>query len=149
LISSATLSAASGCRTRIGIVDERLKADEHEPDLCLIVRAVVADSATGLAPKRNEAVKAAGNLAADERSAMYRLLEQDVAARPSERLQEEILKSAETPEDVERILKEQALVSTSSCATILAFSGGSVVVLQHSTHPRTTTDRTAAVSRRS
>jgi hypothetical protein len=49
-----------------------------------IVRAVIADFATGLAPKRNQAVKAAGNLAADEQSAMYRLLEQDVAARPSE-----------------------------------------------------------------
>lgn len=49
-----------------------------------IVRAVIADFATGLAPKRNQAVKVAGSLAADERSAMYRLLEQDVAARPSD-----------------------------------------------------------------
>ncbi|HEX5370296.1 MAG TPA: P-loop NTPase fold protein [Dehalococcoidia bacterium] len=49
-----------------------------------IVRAVIADFATGVAPKRHQAVKAAANLAADERSAMYRLLEQDIAARPSD-----------------------------------------------------------------
>ena len=49
-----------------------------------IVRTVMADFATGLTPKRNAAVATAQTLDADERAAMYKLLEQEVAARPSD-----------------------------------------------------------------
>jgi hypothetical protein len=49
-----------------------------------IVRAVIADFATGLVPKRNTAVASAKRLTAEERAAMYKLLEQEIAARPSD-----------------------------------------------------------------
>ena len=49
-----------------------------------IVRAVIADFASGFAPKRHQAVATAKKLSADERVAMYKLLEQEIGVRPSE-----------------------------------------------------------------
>ena len=48
-----------------------------------VVRTVIADFTNGQTPGRNRAVATAATLGSEERAAMYRLLEQEIAARPS------------------------------------------------------------------
>ena len=99
-----------------------------------IVRAVVGDFATGLEPKRNQAVAAARQLGADERAAMYKLLEQDIAARPSETKSYEPLRAL-TEADVEGAAATFARVLTTYPASEMPGAVGMWVVNLHKNKP--------------
>lgn len=99
-----------------------------------IVRAVIGDFATGLAPKRNQAVATAKRLGADERAAMYKLLEQEIAARPSEPKSYEPLRAL-TEADVDGAAATLARVLTSYPASEMPGSVGMWIVTLHQSKP--------------
>ncbi|HEY7291686.1 MAG TPA: P-loop NTPase fold protein [Vicinamibacterales bacterium] len=99
-----------------------------------IVRAVIGDFATGLVPKRNHAVATAKKLGADERAAMYKLLEQEIAARPSEPKSFEPLRAL-TEADVEGAAATLARVLTNYPASEMPGSVGMWIVTLHQNKP--------------
>ncbi|HEY3382624.1 MAG TPA: P-loop NTPase fold protein [Vicinamibacterales bacterium] len=80
-----------------------------------IVRAVIGDFATGLAPKRNQAVATAKTLGADERAVMYQLLEREIAVRPADLKSYEPLRAL-TEADVDGAAATLARVLTNTPA---------------------------------
>jgi hypothetical protein len=99
-----------------------------------IVRAVIGDFATGLVPKRNQAVATARQLGADERAAMYKLLEQEIAARPSEPRSYEPLRAL-TEADVDGAAATLARVLTNYPASELPGSVGMWIMTLHRNKP--------------
>jgi hypothetical protein len=99
-----------------------------------IVRAVIRDFAMGRAPKRNQAVATAKSLGADERAAMYKLLEQEIAARPSETKWYEALRAL-TEADVEGAAATLARVLITSPASEMPGSVGMWLVTLHQNKP--------------
>lgn len=99
-----------------------------------VVRTVIADFATGLTPKRNAAVGTAKTLSADERAAMYKLLEQEVAARPSKLSSYEPLRAL-VEADVEGAAATLAGVLTNNAASEMPGTLGAWIVTWHDTKP--------------
>ena len=95
-----------------------------------VVRTVIADFATGLPPKHNQAVAIAKTLGADERAAMYQLLEQEIAARPSKPMSYEPLRAL-AEADVEGAAATLARILTSHAASQMPGAVGLWVVNLH------------------
>jgi hypothetical protein len=99
-----------------------------------IVRAVVGDFATGLVPKRQQAVATARGLGADERAAMYKLLEQEIAARPAEPKSYEPLRAL-AEADIEGAAATLTRVLTTNPAADMPAAVGMWIVTLHQNKP--------------
>ena len=92
-----------------------------------VVRTVIGDFASGMTPKRNQAVETAKTLDDDERAAMYQLLEQEVAARPSKPMSYEPLRLL-AEADVEGAAATLARILTNHAASDLPAAVGLWIV---------------------
>ena len=99
-----------------------------------VVRTVIADFATGLTPKRNQAVETAKTLADDERAAMYQLLEQEIAARPSKPVSYEPLRVL-AEADVDGAAATLASILTNHASSELPAAVGLWAVQLHDSKP--------------
>ena len=99
-----------------------------------VVRALVADFATGLTPKRHQAVATAKTLGADERATMYQLLEQEIAAHPSKPMSYEPLRAL-AEAGVEGAAATLAHVLTNHPASTMPAAVGLWVVNLHDSKP--------------
>lgn len=99
-----------------------------------VVRMVIADFATGLAPKRHQAVATAKKLDADERAAMYKLLEQEIATRPSQPKSYEPLRAL-AEADVDGAAAVFARILMNHAASDMPGAVGMWVVTLHDTKP--------------
>lgn len=99
-----------------------------------IVRTIISDFASGLAPKRNHAVAAARGLGADELASMYKLLEQEISARPSEPKSYEPLRAL-VEADVDGAAATLARVLTTHPSADMPGTVGMWVVTLHKSKP--------------